>query len=1255
MSSFFNSAPANPTENKRGNAARGRASRGNRAQGTTHSAVGNGNNIQNSAHVMNVKPGRGRGQAMAFGAPSQFGRPSASPNDASQKHPFTGFQKAPPVSSGLSDSFSSGSSTKSMPTSRGRGGHRATFGKARGGRGVANVSRVFRNPVAGNTSNVDRARDPRLQAIENGGNPEVESISDITSRYEKLKHARVALRANTIKAGIMVDPTKPRSLNKAITPTGTCEEMCPEFERVERMVQKMVDKCEKYINPETGASSNMESKMVKRFRRSAAGHDEQLPGDIRTPKALLQTMNYMLRHVLINDSTLGTIHKFVWDRTRSIRNDLSIQQLTNKRDVEIAVTCLERIARFHILSLHLLSSPHNQEQFDHHQEREQLNNTLLSLLYYYDDNRDRLKFPHEDEFRAYYVLFSIQDQRPDLEARVQKWPRHLRESPRVRVALELFAAAGNTWQYQGTLDAKRLNAVAQGFYFRFFNILKSKSVSYLMACVAEVYLPQIRQTTIRSIWKAYCRQPQSQQHKNQEWTVGELTYALAFDSDDQTIQFCEDQDLQLSTNSEGKVFLNWADRSIDSVAFQPSSQQVFSERLVEQKRCGRSLAAVILGMSVPQAIKLKMIDVSLLRANELSVPSDDESLFVSNDNDQAPEQQQAPFGFQNLAQPQTSPFFSSGINSNPMARPGIESPQSQATTSSAFGKPSFSPSAPPFIPQSSMQKPTSPVVPPPSQPSSMFTTSAGGTNTPAFSSSTPSFSSSFAANFGGPNNNFPEQAKKGKPLFGAPSTVPSGTFGGSLDTKTAPNAQASPSFGLPSNQLAFPTTLSSQNQPKPSFSLENIQPLSSFSTGGVPASNSKPLFTGSMRDVKKQAPEQFSQGKPSIRFGAPSSQFQLANGSDTLSPANTLAPFSSFTPPAKPQSPTSFNQPKDKPQEKPSSSSTIFSTSIPSPALRSTAPESILPKAQQSRSEEITFKATEPAPMSKNNDYEIQLQKMKREFEAEEKKRKALERELEKERQRHKDEEVARQEAARKEKERQQEAARREKAERQRRELEEIRAAQRDIAKIRAFERRQAEKEASRKAAVEAEFGSRKADSLLDMRPNGEYNFKSSTSTRSSPGNEFSVEKLLKTDRLKRKRSVPSSLADIESTTSSVINKDELILSAARLAANRLSQGVRAWDETSSFRDSVSRSSTPIFGLSSGVESRPPILEGSHTIVNGYDVALAPSTALGLGQTMSRTEQRIRQTGANGLAFKPITPARKASEKRKAKGKAPQR
>ena len=62
-----------------------------------------------------------------------------------------------------------------------------------------------------------------------------------------MKQAREQERKQAIKDGFLADPDKPRSLKNAITTVGTCQDMCPEFERVERIVQLMVDGCEKII------------------------------------------------------------------------------------------------------------------------------------------------------------------------------------------------------------------------------------------------------------------------------------------------------------------------------------------------------------------------------------------------------------------------------------------------------------------------------------------------------------------------------------------------------------------------------------------------------------------------------------------------------------------------------------------------------------------------------------------------------------------------------------------------------------------------------------------------------------------------------------------------------------------------------------------------------------------------------------------------------------------------------------------------
>ncbi|KAI5289311.1 hypothetical protein KEM52_000821 [Ascosphaera acerosa] len=527
------------------------------------------------------------------------------------------------------------------------------------------------------------------------------STGNYIDRYELLKVSREQERVQAIATGQMTNPDERTSLSQAITPVGTCTDMCPEFERVERVVQKMVDRPEKLDDAETQLST--ERRMVKRFRRSAAGYDEQLPSDIRTPSALLQTVNYLLRHIISPDeSSLGLMHKFIWDRTRGVRNDLSIQQLTQTEDVKLAVKCLERIARFHILSLHLLTSPDNTEHFDHHQEREQLNNTLISLIYYYDDNQNQLSFPNESEFRAYYIIFSISDQRPDLESRVQRWPRSLLQSSRVRLALDLYAAACNTWDYQGVLDAKRASPVAQNNFDRFFSLIESPSTSYLTACVAEIYFGQVRQTAIRSIWKAYCRQPMSQQHRNREWSLSELTSALYFDDDQQTLDFCQNQGLSFDSDDGSQMFLSWGQQSLD-VDFQPSSEQIFSRRLVEAKRGGRNLVALILGMSVRQAAKYGALHPESLQQATVSHASHaNESLFVEGSD--GPEQHQlllvpsdedaSPFMYSAAAPTLGPQGLSSGIpqSTSNLRQPSSSiSPLEEQTVQFSGGKPFVNP------------------------------------------------------------------------------------------------------------------------------------------------------------------------------------------------------------------------------------------------------------------------------------------------------------------------------------------------------------------------------------------------------------------------------------------------------------------------------------------------------------------------------------------------------------------------------------
>lgn len=295
--------------------------------------------------------------------------------------------------------------------------------------------------------------------------------------------------------------------------------------------------------------------MVKRFRRSAAGYDEQLPSDIRPPPVLKKTLDHLLDTVLGGSEPLANTHKFIWDRTRGIRNDFSIQQVTKVEDLRIAIECFERIARFHIISLHHLSHPtRDNGEFDHFQEREQLNNTLLSLMYYYDDSRHKMINQNESEFRAYCIIFEIQDQRPDLEDRAQNWPNSVLQDHRVKTALKLYAAAGNTSDPQGPLRPRSPFEIAQGNTSEFFGLVGSPAVPYLMACVAEIYFNFVRSRALETVWKAY-RGKRTAASKVEDWILPDLTKFLGFDDVDQTWSFCEEHGFEFHDRADGEKYL----------------------------------------------------------------------------------------------------------------------------------------------------------------------------------------------------------------------------------------------------------------------------------------------------------------------------------------------------------------------------------------------------------------------------------------------------------------------------------------------------------------------------------------------------------------------------------------------------------------------------------------------------------------------------------------------------------------------------
>lgn len=167
-------------------------------------------------------------------------------------------------------------------------------------------------------------------------------------------------------------------LDQATDFLGTCEEMCPEWEREEREYQNNVDLLERVRSSSRLSSTPADpshsqypgtnridpGRAVKAFHRPAAGNDQPLPSDVRPPHILKSTLDYLF-HTLLPTQPLHVTHPFLRDRTRAIRQDFTMQ---NERGV-VAIECNERIARYHVLALGALRE---QSGFSESQELEQL-------------------------------------------------------------------------------------------------------------------------------------------------------------------------------------------------------------------------------------------------------------------------------------------------------------------------------------------------------------------------------------------------------------------------------------------------------------------------------------------------------------------------------------------------------------------------------------------------------------------------------------------------------------------------------------------------------------------------------------------------------------------------------------------------------------------------------------------------------------------------------------------------------------------
>ncbi|KAJ1909689.1 actin cytoskeleton and mitosis protein [Tieghemiomyces parasiticus] len=396
------------------------------------------------------------------------------------------------------------------------------------------------------------------------------------NRYLELKPARARERERCVALGLIPDPNVPRSLDDAITLIGTCQDMCPLFEREEREYQNNVERFE--YTPGTRRIDPVRA--VKSFHRSAAGNDQPLPSDVRPPDVLLRTLDYLMTHIVTSDEALRDSHGFVRDRTRSIRTDFTLQ---NSRGPE-AVEAHEQIARYHLICCHLMADV---EGFSIQQEKEQLGKVLQSLQEFYSDLRaDGVVCPNEAEFRAYHICLNLSDN--DMIYFAQNLDPAIYADPAVQLALVFHAYA----QYgRNPTHSRRFASSRESSPFlfnRFFRLLASPGTPYLLACVLELHFDLVRRNGLHALNSAIQYVPDS------EYPLARLAERLGLDGPAQAAALCRAYKIGTTDNTVQLGRKGPHNRRIFEDPERPPHLGA-SQRLVAQKRTGEVLADIVKG------------------------------------------------------------------------------------------------------------------------------------------------------------------------------------------------------------------------------------------------------------------------------------------------------------------------------------------------------------------------------------------------------------------------------------------------------------------------------------------------------------------------------------------------------------------------------------------------------------------------------------------------------------------------------------
>ncbi|KAL6593913.1 hypothetical protein ACP70R_048814 [Stipagrostis hirtigluma subsp. patula] len=230
-------------------------------------------------------------------------------------------------------------------------------------------------------------------------------------------------------------PTPAVAVDDAAPIVGTCPDMCPARERAQRERLRDLSVFERVGGDPARTSPSLAVK-----KRTISSTNVQA-SDIRPLPVLRGTMDYLLHLLDSSEHPFETIHDFIFDRTRSIRQDLSMQNIVNDQAIQI----YEDVVKFHITSHQRLARSCQDSDASSlcYLNMEQLMKCLLSLFeMYHMTHKSSARSNNEAEYYSLYVLLHLGCKIPKMADSLSLWYGQLadpiRRSKEMIFARDLF-------------------------------------------------------------------------------------------------------------------------------------------------------------------------------------------------------------------------------------------------------------------------------------------------------------------------------------------------------------------------------------------------------------------------------------------------------------------------------------------------------------------------------------------------------------------------------------------------------------------------------------------------------------------------------------------------------------------------------------------------------------------------------------------------------------------------------------------------